>query len=61
MNNTQTINGWTYKKGDYYRDSNYDDAFMAAQRRDKVVKKVLYSALSIISFGTFIALLTVIK
>jgi hypothetical protein len=61
MNNTQTINGWSYSKGDYYRDSNYDDAFMSAQRKDKLVKKILYSTLGLISFGSFIALLTTIK
>ena len=61
MNNSQTINGWTYSKGDYYRDSNYDDAFICAQRRDKLVKRVLYSTLGIISFGSFIALITAIK
>ena len=61
MNNSQTINGWTYSKGDYYRDSNYDDAFMSAQRRDKLVKRILYSALGAISFGSFVALLTTLK
>lgn len=61
MKNTQAINGWTYKKGDYHRDSNYDDAFMAAQRKYKLIKRVLYSVLGVVSLGTFIMLLSLIK
>jgi hypothetical protein len=61
MDDPQTINGWTYSKGDYNRDSNYDDAFISAQKKDKLIKNILYSALGIISFGSFIALLAAIK
>ena len=61
MDNPQTINGWTYSKGDYCRDSNYDDAYMSAQRRDRLVKRILYSTLGVIVFSSFVVLLAALK